>query len=103
MLAGNVANVDTPGFQPKDLDFAKAMAAAQRPRLDSGTGPAGSGFDQIHESSDFTSAVGIDGNAVDLDRTMVALAENALTYGAVTRAASKKLSMLRYVASDGNS
>src|SRR5258708_37727508 len=28
VLAGNVANVDTPGFKPKELDFGAAMAAA---------------------------------------------------------------------------
>jgi flagellar basal-body rod protein FlgB len=32
---------------------------------------------------------------------MAALAENALHYGAATRVASKKLALLRYVASDG--
>ncbi len=47
------------------------------------------------------SAPGIDGNAVDADRALVALAENALQYGAVARAAGKKLAILRYVASDG--
>jgi flagellar basal-body rod protein FlgB len=43
-----------------------------------------------------------DGNTVDLDRTMVAMAENALQYSAAARAAGKKLALLRYVASDGN-
>ncbi|MGD0839194.1 MAG: hypothetical protein ABSB49_21365, partial [Polyangia bacterium] len=38
----------------------------------------------------------------DLDRTMVAMAENALQYAASARAAGVKLGILRYVASDGN-
>jgi flagellar basal-body rod protein FlgB len=46
-------------------------------------------------------APGIDGNAVDADRTLVAIAENALQYGAAAKAVSKKLAILRYVASDG--
>jgi len=33
---------------------------------------------------------------------MVAMAENALQYGASARAAGKKLAILRYVVSDGN-
>jgi flagellar basal body rod protein FlgB len=49
------------------------------------------------------SAPSLDGNKVDLDRTMVALAENGLQYGASARAAGKKLAILRYVSSDGNS
>jgi len=47
------------------------------------------------------SSPGLDGNTVDLDRTMVAMSENALLYGAATKAVSKKLAILRYVASDG--
>ncbi len=47
-------------------------------------------------------APGIDGNAVDLDRTLVAVSENALQYGASAKAAGKKLGILRYVANDGN-
>ena len=42
-----------------------------------------------------------DGNAVDLDRAMVALAQNGLQYAASAKAAGKKLAILRYVASDG--
>jgi flagellar basal-body rod protein FlgB len=44
---------------------------------------------------------GLDGNGVDLDRTMVELSRNALLYGASSRSAGKKLAILRYVASDG--
>src|SRR5258708_40037401 len=29
VLAANVANVDTPGYKPKELDFSAAMAAAR--------------------------------------------------------------------------
>ena len=43
----------------------------------------------------------IDGNGVDLDRTMAGMAENAIQYGASARAAGKKLAILRYVAGDG--
>ena len=45
----------------------------------------------------------LDGNQVDLDRTMAGLAENSLQYGASAKAAGKKLAILRYVVSDGNS
>jgi flagellar basal body rod protein FlgB len=48
------------------------------------------------------SAPSMDGNKVDLDRTMVALAENGMQYGASARAAGKKLAILRYVSSDGH-
>jgi flagellar basal-body rod protein FlgB len=111
VLAGNLANVDTPGFAPKEVDFAAAMASV--------TGSAGGGqlttTDVRHITAagdadgtaevQITNAAGesptMDGNRVDLDRTMVAMAENGIQYAASARAAGKKLGILRYVASDG--
>jgi len=119
VLAGNVANVDTPGYHPKELNFSQAMNAA---RDAASTGQGLAATDQRHmgasgqtlaEGSIATvaatslvtdgngSSPSIDGNAVDLDRTMAGLAENALQYGASARAAGKKLAILRYVASEG--
>jgi flagellar basal-body rod protein FlgB len=108
VLAGNVANVDTPGYRPKDVDFAAEMdAAAARPieqtharHLDA-TGALGqAGGVRVVETAG--AAPGLDGNEVDLDKTMTAMAENAIQYQANARAASKKLALLKYVASDGN-
>lgn len=117
VLSGNVANVDTPGYAPKDVDFKAAMAAA------SGSNPAAAATltlastDDGHMSTGSAaiatkagdiplvdangSSASMDGNKVDLDRTMVALAENGLQYGASARAAGKKLAILRYVTGDG--
>jgi flagellar basal-body rod protein FlgB len=110
VLAGNVANADTPGFTPRELDFQAAMASASLPEggvpapregdlplAASGTSTAPERF--VSEVPG--AAPGLDGNGVDLDRTMGALAENALQYGAAAKAAAKKLAILRYVASDG--
>lgn len=127
VLAGNVANADTPGYVARDLDFDAAMEIARQgpasPPLalaDAGAGepgaflpivppsappqrPAGAAVGQEGPLVPLAgTSPGLDGNAVDLDRTMVAMAENALLYGATAKAASKKLAILRYVASDGN-
>jgi len=111
LLAGNVANADTPGFRPRDLDFASALAEARQRHdpappapgvregdlpLVANTLPA---MGQVVDAA--AGAPGIDGNRVDLDRTMVSLAENALQYGASTRSLTKKLSILRLVATEG--
>jgi flagellar basal-body rod protein FlgB len=117
VLAANVANVDTPGYVAKDVDFKAAMAAAGNA---SASGDAASMTLAAPEGASMASnalathpsemplvdaqgsAPSLDGNKVDLDRTMVALAENGLQYGASARAASKKLAILRYVSGDGN-
>lgn len=124
VLAGNLANADTPNFRPKDVDYAAAMAAvAARPEVSAPTQMAltapqhlemgvaiGSTSPQDGSIAakdlpivDIKSGnASLDGNTVDLDRTMVAMAENALQYGASARAAGRKLAILKYVASDGN-
>lgn len=113
-LAGNIANADTPGFVPQDVDFSQAMRQAQMqplapsesfvPAVNPGFLPlvsaAAPPLAPLLPAPDSTP--GLDGNRVDLDRTMASLAENALQYGAAARAAGKKLAILRYVASDGN-
>jgi len=121
VLAGNVANADTPGYRPKALDFSQAMAAAEQMFAGDGMastsarhlGPAGEGAGEATSQASAAATLliretpgtspSIDGNEVDLDRTMAGLAENSLQYGASARAAGKKLAILRYVVSDGGS
>lgn len=99
VLASNVANIDTPGYAQRDIDFGEAL----RSELSS----AGQGADSASTLQAATHEVpgappSLDGNTVDLDKTMVDMAENGLQYGAAARAASKKLAILKYVANDGN-
>jgi flagellar basal-body rod protein FlgB len=120
VLAGNLANVDTPGYLPRDLDFDRAMAAAQAQgggAVATALAPASgstseghlsvqSGGPQATSAESFVKVAegtkgGLDGNGVDLDKTMVELSRNALLYGAAAKATGKKLAILRYVATDG--
>lgn len=97
VLNGNLANVDTPGYRPQELDFTKALASAERARE---TGAPEPGSNQFIKTAEELEG-GLDGNGVDLDKTMVELARNSLLYGAAAKAAGKKLAILRYVATDG--
>jgi flagellar basal-body rod protein FlgB len=119
ILAGNLANANTPGFAPREVDFRAAMeqagaareaasapgaipvpaaGAAEIPLSAADLRPAPTGSPVVAAPG---ASAGIDGNAVDVDRALTALAENALQYGATARAAGKKLAILRYAASDG--
>ena len=129
VLAGNLANADTPGFVPRDVDFAAAMREGATASQPDGAPPvptksltlasAGHPVDGSPGDIPLTAAgpstatlgspivaaqstgAGLDGNAVDVDRALAAVAENAIQYGAAARAAQKKLAILRYAASDG--
>jgi len=116
VLSADVANVDTPGFKPKDVDFTATMSAIEgaahdeagvslpnSPMLSGSSSDAGGIAAKDLPIVDIPAGgASLDGNTVDLDRTMVAMAENALQYAASARAAGKKLAILRYVVSDGN-
>ncbi len=111
VLSGNVANVDTPGFKPKDVDFMAAMSQAMQSSesLDRTSHmhlDASGQFGEASSPSAFVKEVAggtpsFDGNEVDLDVTMSDMAQNAIQYGANARAATAKLAILKYVVSDG--
>ena len=110
VLAGNVANADTPGYQARDFDFSAALRQA--------TGAAGRGNGNSSNSSNSSksgnSGIGgaiardvmsagtggrfqptlryattpqtnLDSNSVDMDRERAALAINAVQYESTLR------------------
>ena len=96
VLAGNIANADTPGFQARDFDFSHALAEAQGtagagalaatvPRhLSVGGGGAGS-TPTVALQWRTPDQPSMDGNTVDLDRERALFADNALRYEATLR------------------
>lgn len=119
MLNNNLANVDTPTYVPQEVDFNAAMAQSipEEERTLSGTQNAHiedmpdsaellfefeGGYGEIPTFYDRSAEPSIDGNQVDIDSTMSHLAQNALQYNAAARSIAKKLSLLKYVSSDGS-
>jgi flagellar basal-body rod protein FlgB len=71
VLTGNIANVDTPGYRTRDVDFGDAMKRAE----------ANVGSDEpglVKEVRGLMERP--DGNNVSLDREGLALAENQLKF-----------------------
>jgi flagellar basal-body rod protein FlgB len=95
-LANNLANIDTPGFIRTDVRFEEALAAT----LDQSRGAP----DRFGER---VSALGLaprrdrstppraDGNNVQIDREMAALARNALSFRAAGELLSARIRTLR--------
>lgn len=87
VLAGNVANLDTPGYRPLDL---------ARPVEGSGAAP------QVITSFDDGGALqGPDGNAVSLERELAKIDANRARYSTTAELVSRRIAMLRYAAGDG--
>ncbi len=92
IIAGNIANADTPGYQARDFDFAAALRAA------SGASAVGEGIAQGVMSVmghgakampvlryAIPSQASLDNNSVDMDRERSAFAENAVKYESTLR------------------
>jgi flagellar basal-body rod protein FlgB len=114
VLSANIANVDTPGYRPHDLDFKAAMRAAaesgtpgpgeEPQRSDASTSPGLNLQSAIYEPEYPDSRHGedrLDGNAVSLDRQMALLTENSLAYETSLTLLSRALAALRYAIGEG--
>jgi flagellar basal-body rod protein FlgB len=123
LIAGNVANIDTPGYRPQSIDFESTLRAA----LDESTSPsttvglrppdlgpsASLGMARtdarhfqgttmgiasgIAEATTFDGSTRNDTNTVDLESEMTALAESQLKFSAVAKLLSGRLGMLNDV------
>jgi flagellar basal-body rod protein FlgB len=93
LLASNIANADTPGYQARDIDFARALREA--------SGELGSGQMAATQSGHMSALTGarsdsqktyalaaqtnLDSNTVDMDRERANFADNSVKYEATLR------------------
>ena len=88
LVASNIANVDTPGYQTKDIDFRNEFENAV-----DGQQPS------IIEPKNLQAKP--DGNNVNLDREARLLAENALRFSIASNLARSDLSMAKLAIQEG--
>ena len=72
MIASNIANVDTPGYHTKDINFQSAMRQVSDENNDVQLMPASSEVEGLPERPD--------GNNVNVDRESLLLGEAQLQY-----------------------
>jgi flagellar basal-body rod protein FlgB len=82
LLAGNIANADTPGFRARDFDFAAALreataAGGPRSSLSSAATP------RLRDA--LSAQNNLDRNNVDMDRERASFAHNAVQYESTLR------------------
>jgi flagellar basal-body rod protein FlgB len=103
VLAGNVANVDTPGYRSLDLEEIPQEAGAEGlAQTDPRHLPEGAAMEGTRVAfDDSPSGAGMDGNTVELERELAKIDANRVRYGTATELASRRLALLRYAAGDG--
>lgn len=102
VLAGNIANLDTPGYKPLDLERTTATESTQLAVTEDGhiaSGPAGSGI--VRTFTDTDQLQGPDGNAVELERELSKIDANRARYATASELVSRRIALLRYAAGDG--
>jgi flagellar basal-body rod protein FlgB len=94
LIANNLANADTPGYQARDIDFRQAMARAAGETPTSGVQLSTTNAGHIGGNTSANAATNpdlkyrtplapaLDGNTVDAQVEQAAFAENAVRYQA---------------------
>lgn len=82
LLAANIANADTPGFQAQDLDFTSALQAAMQPGTGAGIEDPIGHAAQAARFATPSSQPSLDGNTVDGERAKASFAQASLEYRA---------------------
>jgi flagellar basal-body rod protein FlgB len=101
VYANNLANLETPGFQPGEVPFEAALRRVRDDLARDPTKAGRSGAPPLKVVAEDQNAHRADGNGVQADLQAIRLAENTLSYEALTQAARMRGALLRDVVSDG--
>ncbi len=106
VISNNIANIDTPGYRAQEIDFDNVM---KRALLNTGTMniarthsnhlgvTSGKSIFRAQEAPGGTARA--DGNNVDIDNELLEMSVTGIQYQAVSQELSKKLSLLKTIAS----
>ncbi|MCX5813520.1 MAG: flagellar basal body rod protein FlgB [Proteobacteria bacterium] len=91
VLAGNIANADTPNYKEKDIDFFEEIQKKAISQKDI----------EVKEKAGDEGINGMDGNTVNFENQMVKMTENSMMYNSLVQVITKKFSMMRYMINEG--
>ena len=109
LISANIANVDTPGYAPRELkrsdksamsEFALMMKTTDSAHLTPLGDPDSAGFEVKEERVEIP---GNDLNYVSMDHEMARLGANTLRYKVLGKLVTHHLGILRYAATNGRS
>lgn len=103
-ISDNIANIDTPGYVPKEVPFetelrrqlgraGRTLATTHPRHYATGRSSGGLGLQQVQ----LLTSARRDGNSVDIDAEMIELAETQMRYQAAASAISNRVEILRTV------
>ena len=93
VIAGNLANIDTPGYRARELEFTEELEQA--------AGKAGTLSYETTETTRDDEVPDEDGNTVSLEGQIARMDENTLRFRSLGELLSRRIGLLRYAAGDG--
>jgi flagellar basal-body rod protein FlgB len=102
--AGNLANIDTPGYKAKEVTFSDALKSKLAPSSNStfpGARPAAAPAVELGQKEVEGLPVRRDGNNVQLDRELLAMGRAAGDFSAAQTALAAKFRLVRYAINEG--
>jgi flagellar basal-body rod protein FlgB len=94
VVASNIANLNTPGYRARDIDFQNELSRAVENGPDAEVRPEVVRVQGLDVKND--------GNNVQLEREAKLLAENAMRFEVVTSMLNKRHAMIRTAIKEGN-
>ncbi|THB80060.1 MAG: flagellar basal body rod protein FlgB [Desulfobacteraceae bacterium] len=108
LITGNIANMDTVGYKPKDLDFKKTLERMmdQPPPQEMSRTHGKHLPDQGRDKVDLNGSISEDVDiyhldSVNIDTEMVNLVENNIKYRSTTEMLLRKMAILKYSIDEG--
>lgn len=100
LLSENIANVDTPGFKARDINFDQVLQNQRTQSVKLGathSGHINTSQDEFADTIEFREVQqsSADGNTVDMQKEKAAFAENAVRYQTTLNVLSRKISGLK--------
>jgi flagellar basal-body rod protein FlgB len=102
LIASNIANADTPGYQARDMDFATALRQASGELRPTSLATSAAGHMNVDRSATADAQLlyaapamtNLDRNTVDMDRERASFADNSVKYEATLRFINSSVSTM---------
>jgi len=101
LISSNLANINTPGYQSKEVSFDKALRESLQEQVLQMVRSNGSHLAPDDPVQAVSTPEVIEGGQVDLDTEMVKLAKNSIEYQYMVSMLNKKFSMLKLAITEG--
>jgi flagellar basal-body rod protein FlgB len=99
LIASNIANIETPGYKAKDINFEQTMKRHLSTKKDGNVTvkSTNSVFSKFSINDKMGLTEDMTGNNVDIDKEMVALTENKMKYDLVVEAVKSNLKLYNII------